>query len=216
MNTPQTQTKSSACFLEMMPSATASVTALATAAWAGPNICTACFAPLIVTLVIITVAGLASRLGVSTASKFEWPSLWRAKALANAWPTGPSLSPINRSIWAISFPSPARASPMYMLMHPLLKLSSSVDRKSLAPRPALDFVARRYPTGGVTRFGRLQQIAGQNAKNITPRLHCKGAAVGQPQRSRTSGRILESFGHLWPLRPLGFLDKSVKLWNNEE
>ena len=45
--------------------------ALSTAAWAGPNICTACFIPLIVTLVIITVAGLTARLGASTASRFE-------------------------------------------------------------------------------------------------------------------------------------------------
>ena len=45
--------------------------AFATAAWAGPNICTACFAPLIVTLVIITVAGLTATLGVRTARRFE-------------------------------------------------------------------------------------------------------------------------------------------------
>src|SRR5438034_485838 len=82
---------------------------------AGPNICTACFAPLMVTLVISTVAGLASKFGVSTANKFEWPSLCRARALANAPPTGPSLLPIKRSIWAISFPSPASASPMNIL-----------------------------------------------------------------------------------------------------
>ena len=58
----------------MTPSATLSATALATAAWAGPNICTACFAPLIVTLVIITVAGLQIRFGVSTASRLVWPA----------------------------------------------------------------------------------------------------------------------------------------------
>ena len=48
----------------MTPAATLSATALATAAWAGPNICTACLAPLMVTLVISTVAGLQIRLGV--------------------------------------------------------------------------------------------------------------------------------------------------------
>ena len=79
-------------------SATESATALATAACAGPNICTACFMPLIVTFVTSTVAGLTARLGVNTASKFECPSLCRAKALANAAPTGPSLLPINRSM----------------------------------------------------------------------------------------------------------------------
>ncbi len=91
MNTPQTITRFSACSFGITPSATESATALATAAWAGPNICTACFMPLIVTLVIITVAGLTARFGVSTASRFEWPSLCRARALANATPTGPSL-----------------------------------------------------------------------------------------------------------------------------
>ena len=70
--------------------------------------------PLIVTLVIITVAGFTARLGVSTASRLVWPSLCRARALAKAAPTGPSFEPINRSMWAISLPSPARASPMNM------------------------------------------------------------------------------------------------------
>src|SRR5947209_890582 len=70
MNTPHTTTRSSTCDRGMTPSATQSVTALATAACAGPNICTACGAPLIVTLVMRTVAGLQTRFGVSTASKF--------------------------------------------------------------------------------------------------------------------------------------------------
>ena len=73
MNTPQTMTRSSACSLGMTPSATLSATALATAAWAGPNICTACGRPLIVTLVISTVAGLQIRFGARTASRLEWP-----------------------------------------------------------------------------------------------------------------------------------------------
>ena len=55
----------------IVPSATQSATALATAYCAGPNIWTACFIPLIVTLVISTVAGLAIRLGVSTASRLR-------------------------------------------------------------------------------------------------------------------------------------------------
>ena len=37
-----------------------------------------------VTFVIITVAGFTAKLGVTTASRFVWPALCRAKALANA------------------------------------------------------------------------------------------------------------------------------------
>ena len=70
MNTPHTTTRSSASISAITPSATESATALATAAWAGPNICTACFMPLIVTLVIITVDGLTARFGVNTANRF--------------------------------------------------------------------------------------------------------------------------------------------------
>src|SRR5262249_9295513 len=69
-----------------------------------------------VTLVMSTVAGLQIRLGVKTASKCECPAFWSASALAKATPTGPSLEPINRSMCAISLPSPDNASPMYMDM----------------------------------------------------------------------------------------------------
>src|SRR5215831_11576941 len=112
MKTPQTMTRLSASLLGMTPEATQSVTALATAAWAGPNICTAWAAPLIVTLVINTVAGLHTRFGVNTASRFEWPAFWLARALAKAMPTGPALSPMSRSMWATSLPSPTSDSPM--------------------------------------------------------------------------------------------------------
>src|SRR5262245_18817817 len=124
MNTPQTITYSSALSFGITPAATLSTTARATAAWAGPNIWTACLAPLIGTLVIITVAGLASRFGVTTAIKLECPALWFARALANATPTGPALSPIKRSMCDTSLPSPTRASPMYMAMERLLVESS--------------------------------------------------------------------------------------------
>src|SRR3954454_18885166 len=70
MKTPQTMTRSSALSWGIVPSATQSATALATAYWAGPNIWTACFMPLIVTLVISTVAGFTARFGVRTASRF--------------------------------------------------------------------------------------------------------------------------------------------------
>src|SRR5262249_22402410 len=66
MNTPTQQNRSSASDAGMMSSATLSATALATACCAGPNICTACFAPLIVTLLNRTVAGLVSRFGATT------------------------------------------------------------------------------------------------------------------------------------------------------
>jgi hypothetical protein len=57
---------------------------------------------------------LRGLVGVSTARRFVWPALCRPRALANATPTGQSLSPISRSICAISFPSPAKASPTYI------------------------------------------------------------------------------------------------------
>jgi hypothetical protein len=116
MNTPQTITSLSASLAGMTPAATLSATAFATDAWAGPNICTACFMPLIVTLVTSTVAGLQIRFGASTASRLVWPCDWFASALANATPTGPSFDPIIRSMCAISLPSPTSDSPMYMDM----------------------------------------------------------------------------------------------------
>src|SRR2546423_12276775 len=112
MKTPQTMTRFSASDLGMMPSATLSATALATAAWAGPNIWTAWPAPLMVTLVIRTVAGLQMRLGSRTASRLLCPWVCEPRALANAVPTGPSFEPMSRSMWATSLPLPVRASPM--------------------------------------------------------------------------------------------------------
>ena len=71
MNTPQTITNSSACSFLITPAATLSATALATAAWAGPNICTACLAPPMVTFVTNTVDGFTARFPSSTANKLE-------------------------------------------------------------------------------------------------------------------------------------------------
>ena len=148
MKTPQTMTRSSASALGMVPSATQSATALATAYWAGPNICTACFIPLIVTLVIRTVAGLTARFGVSTASRLVCPSDWVARALAKAAPTGPVFEPISRSMWAISLPSPTRASPMFMVM--LLAMAFVSDPGSSVPGCASEVrpAASRRETGG--------------------------------------------------------------------
>ena len=66
----------------MTPLSTESTTARATAAWAGPNICTACFAPLIVTLLKRSVSGLAGRFGATTASSVVKPSLLFVKRVA--------------------------------------------------------------------------------------------------------------------------------------
>src|SRR5258708_39975643 len=73
MNTPQMMTRFSAWLVGMTPATTLSATARPTAAWAGPNICTACFRPLMVTLVISTVAGLQGQFGAMSASRVLWP-----------------------------------------------------------------------------------------------------------------------------------------------
>src|SRR5215213_11973740 len=96
----------------MIPSATESTTARATAACAGPNICTACAAPLIVTLLNMIVSGFAGRLGVTTASSVVKPSLLFVRAFTNAEPAGPCLEPMIRSMCATSLPSPTSDSPM--------------------------------------------------------------------------------------------------------
>ena len=57
------------------PSATLSATAFATAYCAGPNIWTACFAPLMVTLLNRMLWGLQARFGATTASSEVKPSL---------------------------------------------------------------------------------------------------------------------------------------------
>ena len=116
MNTPTMAQRLSASAFGIVPSATLSTTALATAACAGPNICTAWFAPLIVTLLNITVSGFAGTLGANTARSPLWPAVWAASRCAKAAPTGPSLDPIIRSMWATSLPSPTRDSPTIMFL----------------------------------------------------------------------------------------------------
>src|SRR6266849_5938513 len=75
MKTPTMTQRSSALSFGITPPATESTTARATAACAGPNICTACFAPLIVTLLNRSVSGLAGRFGATTARSVVKPSL---------------------------------------------------------------------------------------------------------------------------------------------
>src|SRR5271157_3139121 len=111
MNTPTQQNRSSASACGMTPSATLSATALATACCAGPNICTACLACLIVTLLNSTVAGLHIRLGAMRPSSAVKPSLLFVKACANALSAALPRGPIRRSMWATSLPSPTSDSP---------------------------------------------------------------------------------------------------------
>src|SRR5262245_36562471 len=111
MNTPTRMHRSSALSLGMTPLATESTTARATAACAGPNIWTACLAPLMVTLLKSRVSGLAGRFGATTASRLVKPSLLLLSEFANATPAGPDFDPMMRSIWATSLPSPTSDSP---------------------------------------------------------------------------------------------------------
>src|SRR6185312_2639506 len=113
MKTPTMMQRSSTSPSAMTPSRTAWTTARATAACAGPNICTACVAPLMVTLLEMIVSGLHGRLGVTTARRFVKPSFWLISAFANASPTGPLLEPMRRSMWATSLPSPTSDSPTW-------------------------------------------------------------------------------------------------------
>src|SRR5512134_747301 len=111
MNTPTQMNRSSAWSWGMTPSATLSATAMATARWAGPNICTACLAPLMVTLLNIMALGLHCRLGATTASRDVKPSLLLVRLLANAFSTALPRGPMIRSTCATSLPSPTRDSP---------------------------------------------------------------------------------------------------------
>src|SRR5665213_1653640 len=111
MNTPTITQRLSALSFGITPLSTESTTARATAACAGPNIWTACLAPLIVTLLKRIVSGLAGRFGATTASSVVKPSLLFVSALQNAAPAGPVLEPMIRSICATSLPSPTSDSP---------------------------------------------------------------------------------------------------------
>src|SRR4051812_31723058 len=111
MNTPTMMQRSSTSPSPITPSRTESTTARATAAWAGPNICTACVAPLIVTLLDMIVSGFAGRFGATTARRLVCPSFWLTRECANASPTGPLFEPIRRSTCATSLPSPTSDSP---------------------------------------------------------------------------------------------------------
>src|SRR5215468_8413867 len=127
----------------MMPSATLSATANATACCAGPNICTACFAPLIVTLLNRTVAGLHSRFGATTASSDVNPSLLLVSAWANADSAALPRGPMMRSTWATSLPSPTSDSPTQSPFTFAIAISSQGNEKPLPERRSLRHLAER-------------------------------------------------------------------------
>ena len=112
MNTLATITSSSTLSSGIIPSSTASATAFATAAWAGPNIRAACGMSCTVTFGTISVAGFVKRLGRMTESRGVCPAESWVIPVANAVPTGPFLSPIITSTCASSGSSPINASPI--------------------------------------------------------------------------------------------------------
>src|SRR4030042_6525619 len=83
--------RSSTASLGMVPSATLSTTALATAVCAGPYTMLACRMPVIVTVGTISVSGFTDRLGSKMASSGSCPAVGVALALANASASGPFL-----------------------------------------------------------------------------------------------------------------------------
>ena len=107
-----TITHSSSLSCGITPSSTASATAFATAAWAGPKILPVSSMFLTVTLGTMSVCGFGGRFGRMTASSGVCPAERFESPLAKAVPIGPFLSPIRRSTWATSVPSPIRASPI--------------------------------------------------------------------------------------------------------
>src|ERR1700735_237882 len=133
MNTPTVMHRSSTLSRGITPLETESTTARATAAWAGPNICTACLAPLIVTLLYRIVSGFAGRFGATTARRVVKPSLLLVSALANAEPACPDLAPMIKSMWATSLPSPTSDSPRKKSAAMGSYLRTSLDGENLLP-----------------------------------------------------------------------------------
>src|ERR1700684_4413361 len=133
MNTPTQMQRSSTLSRGITPLETESTTARATAAWAGPDICTACLAPLIVTLLYRIVSGFAGRFGATTARRVVKPSLLLVSALANAAPACPDLAPMIKSMWATSLPSPTSDSPRKKSAAMGSYLRTSLDGENLLP-----------------------------------------------------------------------------------
>src|SRR6516165_1285045 len=125
----------------MTPSATESATALATACCAGPNICTAWRASLIVTLLYRIVGGLHMRFGATNASRVVKPSLLLVSPMQYAVSTALPRGPNNKSTCATSLPSPTRDSPTHV---PLI-----LGMK----KPPLSFAEMTSPSFGSTASG---------------------------------------------------------------
>src|SRR5215475_4190823 len=157
MNTPTQMNRLSASSCGITPSATLSATALATACWAGPNICTACLAPLMVTLLNSTVGGLASRLGATTASNEVNPSLLLVRQFANAVSAALPRGPMMRSIWATSLPSPTSDSPTQSWLIFAIAISSqgnhNAPQRLLALRAQIDCLSLLSASGLNCRTG---------------------------------------------------------------
>src|SRR5262249_2807177 len=127
---------------------------------AGPNICTACLAPLIVTLLNRTVAGLHKRFGATTASSEVKPSLLLVRAWAKADSAALPRGPMMRSIWATSLPSPTSDSPTHNLVIFAMAISSRETANTNLPAYAacvrqtatLVFSVRHEDAGPVGRI----------------------------------------------------------------
>src|SRR3954449_6704905 len=197
MKTPTMMQRSSIWSWVMTPSRTESTTARATAACAGPNIWTACVAPLIVTLFDITVSGFAGRFGATTARRFVWPSFWLMKASANASPTGPSFDPISRSIRATSFPSPTRDSPT--MKEPAIRASPR-GRVDDPPHPP-ERPKRRVSCGGASyTMARMAVKEGRRAGS-DPAAGCRvdpAASAGAAQLACVLEPSAEKPGNITP------------------
>src|ERR1700747_117911 len=157
MNTPTQMKRLSASSCGMTPSATLSATALATACCAGPNFWTACLAPLIVTLLNKTVAGLQSKFGATTASSDVKPSLLLVKQFANAVSAALPRGPMMRSIWATSLPSPTSDSPTQSWLIFAIAISSqgnhNAPQRLLALRAQTDCLSLLSASGVDCRTG---------------------------------------------------------------
>src|SRR5580698_23734 len=83
-----------------------------------------------VTLLNMTVAGLVSRFGVSTASSEVNPSLLLVRQLTKAVSAELPRGPMSRSICATSLPSPTSDSPTQSLLILAITISSQIEAES--------------------------------------------------------------------------------------
>src|SRR5205085_982370 len=119
--------------------------------WAGPNICTACLASLIVTLLKRIVFGFTGRFGATTAKSEVKPSLLLVSAWANAVSAALPRGPMMRSIWATSLPSPTSDSPTMSLFIVAMNHSSRVEhhaRRQALPAKKLSLLTASEPRTG--------------------------------------------------------------------